>query len=261
MNLTLIDAALWALSLGGELVVLGVLVRRRLYRPFPIFFGYILFCVVSDVSFIVLFPHLSQKAYMRAYFTMNNVPELLLEIGILIEVARSVLDPVKRSLPRPALYVFAGMLAVGTFAALLLSRHSQPAELDRWSQYFVHVNLAVAILRVAIFSVIASFSQMLGIGWKNHVLQIATGFLGFSIVALLIEVLHHIVGVTNASAYHLLDQFRVVGWCVALGYWSVALAKKEAPRREFSPKMASFLISIATGSQNDRPIPARWYRK
>jgi len=261
MNLKPISAILWALSLGGQILVLAVLTRRRLYRSFPIFFGYILFCVVSDLSFIVLFPHLSQKAYMRAYFATNNVPELLLEIGILIEVARNVLNPVKRSLPRPALYVFAAMLVTGTLVALLLSMHSEPAKLDRWSQYFVHVNLAVAILRVAIFAAIASFSQMLGIGWKNHVLQIATGFLGYSVVVLLVEVLHHRTGLTNDFVYYFQDQFRIVAWCVALGYWSVALAKKEAPRREFSPKMASFLISIATGSQNDRPIPARWYRK
>ena len=248
MNLTPISAALWALSLGGQLLVLAVLAWRRLYRPFPIFSGYILFCVVSDVSFILLFPHLSQKAYMRAYFA-NNVPEFLLEIGILIEVARNVLNPVKRSLPRPSLYVFAVMLASGTLLALLLSMHSQPAELDRWSQYFVHVNLAVAILRLAIFAAIASFSQMLGIGWGNHVLQIATGLLGYSVIGLLVELMHHLTSVTDPAAYYLQDQFRIVGWCLALGYWSFALAKKEAPRKEFSPKMANFLISIAEVSK------------
>jgi len=226
-----------------------VLTRRRLFRSFPIFFCYILFCVVSDLSFIVLFPHLSQKAYMRAYFATNNVPELLLEIGILIEVARNVLNPVKRSLPRPALYVFAAMLVTGTLVALLLSTHSQPAELDRWSQYFVHVNLGVAILRVAIFAAIASFSQMLGIGWGNHVLQIATGLLGYSVVGLLVELMHHLTGVADPAVYYFQDQFRIVGWCVALGYWSFVLAKKEAPRKEFSPKMAEFLISIAEVSK------------
>lgn len=209
---------------------------------------------------MLFFRHLSERAYLLAYFA-DNVPEFLLEIGVLIEVARNVLNPVRRSLPRASLYIFAAMLAIATGAALLLSAHSQPADVDRWSQYFVHVHFAVAILRLAIFAAIAGFSQMLGIGWGNHVLQIATGFLGYSIVVLLVELLHHFTGVANDSLYHMEEQFRTVGWCIALSYWSYALARKEAPRKEFSPKMANFLISIAEVSPSNRAASARWYRK
>jgi hypothetical protein len=102
---------------------------------------------------------------------------------------------------------------------------------------------------------------VLGIGWGNHVLQIATGFLGYSIVVLLVQLVHHFTGVANDSLYHAEEQFRTVGWCMALGYWGYALARKEAPRREFSPKMASFLISIAEVSPGNRAASARWYRK
>jgi len=260
MNLTPIDAALWALSQGGQLLLLGVLAKRRLYRTFPVFFAYLIFTSVSDIIFSVIYQHLSPRVYLLAYFA-DDVPGLLLEIAILIEVARNVLNPVKRSLPRASLYVFGGMLASGAVLALILSMHSQPADLDRWSQYLLHVHLAVAILRLAIFAAIAGFSQMLGIGWRNHVLQIATGFLGYSIVVLLVEMLHHHTGVDDNSVYHLQEQFRTAGWCLALGYWSFALAKKEVPRREFSPKMANFLVSIAEASQTSRAVSDRWFRK
>jgi hypothetical protein len=260
MKLTSLDAVLWALSLGGQLLLAGVLLQRRLYRTFPIFFTYLLFISLTDMAFAVLFRHLSQRGYLLAYFA-DNVPEFLLELGILVEVAWNILSPVKRSLPRPSLYLFGLMLIGGTILALILSGHSQPAALDRWSQYFVHVNFAVAILRLAIFAAIASFSQMLGIGWGNHVLQIATGFLGYSIVVLLVELLHHFTGVADDSVYHFQEQLRTIGWCMALGYWSYALAKKEAPRKEFSPKMASFLVSLAEVSHGNRALPGRWHRK
>jgi len=260
MNLTPIDAVLWALSQGGQLLLLGLLAKRRLYRAFPIFFAYLIFTSVSDIIFSVIYQHLSPRVYLLAYFA-DDVPGLLLEIGILIEVARNVLNPVKRSLPRASLYVFAGMLVGATILALTLSMRSQPDDFDRWSHYLLHVHLAVAILRLAIFAAIASFSQVLGIGWRNHVLQIATGFLGYSIVVLLVEMLHHYTGVSDNSVYHLQEQFRTAGWCLALGYWSFVLAKKEAPRREFSPKMANFLVSISEVSQNNRAVSDRWYRK
>lgn len=260
MDLTPVDAALWALSLAGQLLVSVVLVRRGLYRTFPIFFVYLLFCSVSDISYALLARHLSDRAYLLAYFA-DNVPEFLLEIGVLIEVARNVLNPVKQSLPRQALYLFGAMLVIVPVLTLFLSAHVPPAYIDRWSQYFVLVHFGVAILRLAIFAAIAGFSQMLGIGWGNHVLQIATGFLGYSIVVLGVELLHRFTGVANDSLFHTQEQCRTIGWCTALGYWGYALARKEAPRKEFSPKMASFLISIAEASPSNRAASARGYRK
>ncbi len=260
MDWTHFDGVLLALSFGGQLLLLVVLLRSRLYRNFPIFFLYILYSCVSDTFFLFVFRHLSERIYFWAYF-VDNVPQSLLQIGILIEVARNVLYPVKRSLPPASVYVLMGMIAIGMLLALLLSMHSQPAKIDRWAQYFVHINFAVAILLIAIFAAIAGFSQLLGIGWRNHVLQIATGFLGYSIARLLVELLHRVTGVADQSLYHLHEQFRIIAWCMALGYWSYALSRIEAPREKFSPKMAEFLISIAEASRNNRNAAARWYRK
>lgn len=260
LNLTSIDGLLWGISLAGQLLLFAVLLKQRLYRTFPLFCAYIAYACLSDIGVFILFGRASQMLAFRAYL-VNDVTEFLLQIGILLEVGRNVLNPVKRSLPRASLYLFGAMLATAAVMALLFSRHSQPAALDRWAQYFVHISFAMAILRVAIFSVIAGFSQMLGIGWKNHVLQIATGFLGYSIVILLVEFLHRFTGVGDQFLYHLHDQFRIIAWCMVLGYWSYAFSRAEVARKEFSPKMAEFLVSISQASRADRTASARWYRK
>src|SRR5208282_5823664 len=132
---------------------------------------------------------------------------------------------------------------------LLFTRHSQPANLDRWVQYFVYISFTVAILRVAIFAGIAGFSQFLGIGWKHHVLQIATGFLAYSIAVLVVELLHRHTGFASLPIYHIFDQFRIITWCMVLGYWSYILSRAEAARKEFSPQMAEFLVSISQASR------------
>jgi hypothetical protein len=119
----------------------------------------------------------------------------------------------------------------------------------------------VAILRLAIFAGIAGFAQVLGIGWKNHVLQIATGYLAYSIAVLLVELLHRFSDFANPPLFHLHEQFRIIAWCMVLGYWSYALSRAEAARQEFSPKMAQFLISMSKGVQSNRNASARWYRK
>jgi len=262
MVLSQIDIALMMLGMVGEMLLFFVLFKRQFYKTFPIFTAYILYALLSDLLFAILLQYLSlsKKAYFVAYFA-ENVPEFLFQIGILLEVARNVVDPVKRSLPKKSLLVFAAMVVSGTMLACLISMHTKSVLLTRWSQYFVQINFTVGILRLVIFSAIAFFSQMLGIGWKNHVLQIATGFAGYSILVLLVELLHRFTGVANDSVYHSLEQLRIVGWCVALGYWSYALTKNEVPRKEFSPKMASFLVSISAGVSEDRTAAARLYRK
>jgi uncharacterized membrane protein len=260
MDPTHFDTLLLALSLGGQILLSGITIRYRLYRTFPIFCLYILYSSVSDVAFLTFLRHVQERTYLLAYFA-DNVPEFLLQIGILIEVGRNVLNPVKRSLPRSSLSVFLGMVVAGTLLTFLLSRHSQPAQIDRWSGYFFYASFAVAILRLVIFAIIAGFSQLLGIGWKNHVLQIATGFLGYSIVVLLVELLHRVTGIANGTLYHLHEQFRIIAWCMVLGYWSYTLSKVEATRKEFSPKMADFLVSISEVARNNRTASSRWYRK
>jgi hypothetical protein len=260
LNLTSIDGVLWGISLAGQLLLLAVVLRRRLFRTFPLFCAYIAYASFSDVGFFILFGRMSPIGAARAYF-VNDGMEFLLQIGILLEVGRNVLSPVRRSLPRSFLYVLGALLGAAVLVALLLSRHSQMANLDRWSQLFVHLSFAVAILRLAIFAVIAVFSQMLGIGWRNHVLQIATGFLAYSLAVLFVELLHRFAGVKNESLYHIHDQLRIVSWCMVLGYWSYTLSRAEAPRKEFSPKMAEFLISMTEVARSNRTASARWYRK
>jgi hypothetical protein len=259
MALNQMDSALMTLAMVGQMLLLLILLQRRFYRTFPIFFLYILYSVLSDFLFLIWFRQTSEQAYFVAYF-VDKVPEFLLELGVLYEVAQRVLSPVKKSLPKSSLAIFTAMIFGGTLVACLLSLHKMPDQLTRWSQYFVQLSFTVAILRLVIFSAIVFFSQMLGIGWKNHVMQIASGFLGYSVVVLLVEMLHRFSGVTNNAVYHFQEQFRIVAWCLALGYWSYVLAKKEAPRREFGPKMANLLVNLSHKVREDRAAAVRAYQ-
>jgi hypothetical protein len=258
---TSIDGLLWGVSAAGQFLLLAVLFKQRLYRTFPIFCGFIGYCCLSDVGlFLIYSSHTSNLVAYRIYSLSDGV-DILLQIGLLFEIGRNVLNPVKRSLPKASLYIFGAMLVIGLIITVVLARRPTPGDADRWAELFMHVSFAVAILRLLIFSAIAGFSQMLGIGWKNHVLQIATGLLGYSIVILLVELLHRFTGIRDQSLFHLHDQFRIISWCMVLGYWSYSLSRVEAARKEFSPKMAEFLLSMSEVARNNRTASARWYRK
>ena len=256
MQLPGLDGALWIASILGEALLFIVLLRRRSYQAFPIFTAFIAYSLLSDPLLFLAHPHLSRNAYFNA-FLIDSLIQVLFQLGILFEISANVLNPVKRSLPKGALLVFTGMLVSGTLVTFLLASHATQADLSTLALIFIKASFVFAILRLVIFSAIALFAQALGIGWKNHVLQLASGLALYSVIMLLVQMLHRFLGVTDKYEYHVLEQIRVAAWVFALGYWSYAFSRQEAPRKEFSPQMARFLISISGSAKRDRAVLAR----
>lgn len=251
MHLSGLDGTLWLLGLLGQVTLLCVLIWRGLYRTFPIVTVFIAYSIVSDPLLYLAHLHVSRDTYFRL-FLVDSFSQDLFQLGVLFEVAAAVLSPVKRSLPKGSFAVFAGMLVIGTLLTYFLSGHAKPEQLSVIGDWFLRINFSAAILRLVIFSAIVLFAQMLGIGWRNHVLQLATGFAFYAVVTVVIEMAHHYLGVTNRAQYHALEQARIAGWIFTTGYWSYAMAWKEAPRKEFSPQMANFLVSISGTVRKDK---------
>jgi hypothetical protein len=112
------------------------------------------------------------------------------------------------------------------------------------------LNLGMALLRLGIFAAIAFFAQMLGISWKNHVLQLATGLAFYSTVSLIVATIQSSMGLTNQ--FHPLGQIQVASYLGTLAFWVWSFVRQEAPRKEFSPQMQNFLLSIAGTTRSAR---------
>jgi hypothetical protein len=124
---------------------------------------------------------------------------------------------------------------------------------------FMVVDTTMAILRLATFLLIAGFSQLLGLNWKNHVLQLASGLAFYAVVTIIVDFSqsHLRGGPEYGRQFFALDHLRIGGYLCTLYFWSYAFAKKEAPRKEFSPQMAKFLVSMSSTAQRQRAVLAR----
>lgn len=251
MRLPDLDSALWAAGLAGSVLLILTLFRRRTYRSFPVFTAYLLFTLLVDLPLYWVRGHMSEQAYFNAYF-IASVPDYLLQLAVLLEIGANVVRPVKRSLPIGVLWLLAGLIFLGSTAALLLTLYSTPHFLARISVLYSQMNLAVAFLRLAVFGAIALFAQLLGIGWKNHVLQLATGLAFYSAVGLVVVLAQNRMGLTGE--FHALDQIQVASYVAALVFWIWSFAAAEAPRKDFSPQMQNFLVSIAGTARTNRMV-------
>ena len=243
-----LDIALWLAYIVVEAAVVGMLIYRRVWRILPIFCCYCAWDILSNVG-----AYISSQRYPASYFHVYFAETFIdsaLQLCVLVELAWSVLRPVRSSLPRSSLAVLSVLvLAVGAaiwpFAAI-----TGVAHVGRQGLLMLQLQHTVSILRILFFLLLAGGSQLLSIGWRDRELQVATGLGFYSLVNMAISIAQ--THQSTGPQYIRLEQFAVVSFLVSLVYWLVSFAQKEAARREFTPKMQSFLLTVAGAAHSSR---------
>ncbi len=245
-----IDNILMFAGYVTTVVLVITMIYRGLHLQFPIFITYLVFGLITDPLMFWLYSH-AREIYNTAFF-ISSVVDFILQVCVLLEIGSSVLRPVKKSLPARSLIVFGLLVLFATAATALLAFKVLPqAALSHLPVFLQKIGLALALMRMGIFVAIAVFAQMLGIGWKNHVLQLATGLAFYSAISLIIETTHSRMDL-GPQFHHAMDQMMVASYLGTLTFWIWSFAQKEAPRKEFSPQMQNFLLSIAGTTRSSR---------
>ena len=252
MNL---DSILWLVGVLGEIGVVALCFRARLFRITPVFCTYLAWSLLTDLFFYFL-GH--SPNYFRIY-----IAQMLLDSAfqfiVLVELGWAVLRPIRSSLPKFSILILAFLIAAAGAAVWPLAGHMIPANLGPRSILLVHAQQTAAMLRVLVFLALAGFSQLLAIGWRNRELQIATGLGFYSMCSLAVFFVHSHQDVANsqqniasANSYHLLDQVVVVSYLCSLAYWIFSFSQQEQERQEFTPQMRSFLLAVTGAARGTR---------
>jgi magnesium-transporting ATPase (P-type) len=183
--------------------------------------------------------------------TIEMIVDSALLFCVLVEVAWSVLRPIKSSLSRGSLIVVAALIllagaAIWPFAAFAGLAHAASKQWLLLTQ-LVHT---VSILRMLFFLLLAGGSQLLSIGWRDRELQIATGLGFYSFVTVAVSILQ--AHQTTRSQYVGSYEIGVAAFLGSLLYWTYCFAQKEAERREFTPEMQRILLSVAGAAHSTR---------
>jgi hypothetical protein len=229
----------------GILIEAGLvllLARERVFRTLPAFFIYLCWSLLSDSSFFILKIFAPAHVSLRLFEVQMTLDAVSI-LAVLVELAWSVLRPIRCALPRHSWIGIAVLILIAGLVLWPVAGATLPSHLTGEGEFFVRLQQVPAILRVIVFFALAGFSQLIGIGWRNRELQVATGLGFYSILSLAVTVVHTHQRV-NSPQYHWLDQLSAAGYFCALAYWVVAFATKEAERQNFNPQMANFLLLI-----------------
>lgn len=241
-----------AVLFGGiisEAIVFVLLMRRKVWRILPIFCAYVAWTLVSDPTSYFVVTRFSAATY-RNYYLVEVTIDSLLQFAVLVELTWSVLRPVRASLPRATPIILVVLVALAGLVIWPLAGMAVPPKFTSEAALLFHVQETFAILRVVCFLIMASFSQLLSIGWRDRELQVATGLGFYSIVTLLVAVMHS--HQTAGELYTSLDVVGTVSYLGTLFYWIFSFATKEQERKEFSPQMQQFLLLMGGGARAGR---------
>ncbi len=237
-----VDSIVTLTGILAEIALLGLLLYRHVGQKLPVFLVYCCWALISDLSAFGM-RVFSPVGYSVRFYMGLTVVDFALQLCVLVELAWSVLRPLRSSLSPKALpLIGAAVLAAGAglwpFAGLAGMEDTPPA----W-HFMVQLQQTASILRVLFFVLLAVCSQMLSIGWRDRELQVATGFGFYSLVSLAVAVLntHHATLMRFKNLYYAV----AISFLCSLFYWVGSFAQRETERHEFTPQMRHTLLALA----------------
>jgi hypothetical protein len=247
MNL---DNAIFLIDCLAQILVIFVLAYRKMWRTFPLFCAYNVWCLASGCIGITLFNVYSgsSRIYATSYF-ITILLDSAFTFAVIVEVCWSVLKPLRGSLPKRALLVVIGVI-VGAGAAIWPISALHMDKLNYQLFVLLHVKQVIAILAFMAFVVMAAGSQALSIGWRDRELQIVTGLGTNALVGMAVSVLH-----TNPlfwRQYNHLEELVVLSYFGSLMYWVRSFLQEEQTRRAMSPEMETVLLAMAGTARTAR---------
>jgi hypothetical protein len=246
-----LGAALWFLGTALEIAVIVIALRKGIPRLLPFFFSYLIWTVVSDaVGYAVKATH-NLSLYDHVFLGEMALDSLML-FGVLVELAWSVLRPMRSLLPRRTPLLISLLVLGAGAAAWPLTTYT--VNHSWWATWILllRIQQTFSILRILFFLGLAALSQFLAISWRDRELQVATGLGFYSIISMGAALLHTHPGSVNQ--FDLIEDLVALSYVCSLLYWAYSFLQQEAERREFSPRMQSILLAVAGAARANRLV-------
>jgi hypothetical protein len=189
---------LWLAGIGLQATLGVTLLMKRMWRQYPVFTGYSLFCFLQSL----LGYELQGKPQLYSYvYWVCEAFGFVLGLGVIYEVFNRLL------VSYPALHRLARRMFQGTGMVLIVLAsgviyfHSA-IEGSKFVAAFVLLEEATRIAQVGLVIFLFSFSHALGLGWRQHLFGIALGLGIFTTVELVSITMRAHMGVLATPAFN-----------------------------------------------------------
>jgi hypothetical protein len=219
---------LWIAPHALQFIIAIVMVQRRLWREFPVFFAYTLFTVVEQGTLFILDHQaaVTPEEYWRDRWVFLSL-EVPLRFAIVFEIFSSVFRgyPGLKQLTR---ILFRVATVVLLFAAIVVIAHAPDGEtLAIWSGVQL-LDLGVSMMQGGLLLLLVGFASYFGLSWRSPGYGFAFGLGIFASVRLANDA----VRLWNVSvAGHVFDFVTMATYHCCVVIWLVYSLAPETARR------------------------------
>lgn len=242
------DSTLWYATTCLEVAVIAVAFWKKLSRLLPVFFSYLIWAVVSDV--VLMWIQRSHQEYYFQVFRYELPIDSVMQFGVLVELAWSVLRPMRSVLPRRTILLISVFVLIAGAVVWPLTGftviHTMPPD---WTR-LLRLEQTFSVLRILFFFGLMALSQFLAISLRDRELQVASGLGFYSVISMGAALMH--THPASPMQFHRIDDLVGFSYLCSLLYWAVSFMQKEAPRQEFSPRMQNLLLTVAGAARANR---------
>jgi hypothetical protein len=207
-----IRMALWIVPLLLQLTIAAVMLRRSLFREFPLFFLYTLFVPLRDS--VLLFAQADLNPWI--YWVGEGVA-VLLGMAVMYEMLSHMIQPYP-FLRRAAVWLFqAAAIVGGLIGLLMLSQEVQFWRPGQPIETIVLLERSLRLVQVCLSLAVALFLSRFGLTWNHYVVGVVTGFgvaAGLGMVLLEFRAAHYISDSLFVLMSPLAHNCAVILWAV-----------------------------------------------
>lgn len=232
----------WVAGFLAHAVLCFVLLRKGGFRSFPIFTGWIAFMLVRSIVLFIVSHWFGVRAYYNVYWSAV-IPDYILQVGVLYEICRNVINAYRRSFPKTALYALGALVVLGSAASVSLATMVDMAALQVGYAAILRLNLGFSLVRCAVFAAITLFADALGLNWRHHVQRLATGLAIYSLADLSTDAIRIFVQPGSMSD-HALGYVGSAAYLTAVAVWTFSFFQEEPVRGTLSPAAEVFIGNL-----------------
>jgi hypothetical protein len=197
-----------------------------------------------DTALIPILCMLAQFGFRSLYtqvYWSSVLIEFALQLGVIFEIARIVMRPTGTWL-RDAKKQFILVSAAGLLLAAALAWMISPPASTLLDRLNVRSSFFTSLVVCELFVVMLLTAKRLGLGFRNHVFALVTGWSIWVIAAMLVDLLHGYYG--THLHYDALDNLRKFAYLAALVYWMVQFWQEEPARQEIPPELRAYILAL-----------------
>ena len=219
----------WFAAAWGLIFLVGLMLRKKLHREFPVFFAFVAAeCVDSWLGMLV--KSVSYKAYFVEYYAVAAVTSIL-GFAVLREVFLHIFRPYD-ALRNFGKMLFRWSAAVLILIATVMTISSAPLTNAPIVNFILTLDRSVRLMQCGLVIFLYLFARQLGLTERHRVFGISLGFGVFASVHLMTVTLTALFpAVTSSHAMYLLNVPYQLAWLLTVAVWSVYMYRPEPERR------------------------------